>query len=403
MKATSISIVLCFACAAALPCGVRGDEPAAPCFQRLEIFPREKFHNHASCVVELPNGDLLAVWYHGHGERSSDDVLIEGARLKKGAKAWSPRFVIVDTPDYPDLNPSLFVTSRGALWMVWPTVLDHHWEGALLKFAVADGPLDGEGPPKWTREGVLHVTPRDFEKQMNEAFTHFGKELPKIDESEAASWRGRAGNLLYQRLGWMPRVHAVELPSGRILWPLYTDTFSVSLALISDDHGKSWQTGGPMIGFGNIQPSFVRTRAGTLVAFMRDNGEPRRIRVSTSRDDGLTWSPVVASDLPNPGAGVEAIALKSGRWALIYNDLSHGRFSLAVSLSDDEGRSWKWTRHIERRDAGPAQFHYPSIIQTRDGLIQATYTDGGVPAGSTIAHVRFNEAWIERGDGPRKP
>ena len=47
-------------------------------------FPLEHWHNHASMIVEAPNGDLLVGWFHGSGERTADDVVIRGARLKKG-------------------------------------------------------------------------------------------------------------------------------------------------------------------------------------------------------------------------------------------------------------------------------------------------------------------------------
>ncbi|MBM3850630.1 MAG: sialidase, partial [Verrucomicrobia bacterium] len=33
------------------------------------IFPPEARHNHASCVVEAPDGTLFAAWFHGSGER----------------------------------------------------------------------------------------------------------------------------------------------------------------------------------------------------------------------------------------------------------------------------------------------------------------------------------------------
>jgi predicted neuraminidase len=207
----------------------------------------------------------------------------------------------------------------------------------------------------------------------------------------------RAGDELYQRLGWMPRVHPLLLPSGRWILPLYSDTFSASIMAISDDRGETWTASRPLIGFGNIQPSLVRKKDGELVAFMRDNGPHHRIRLSRSRDDGVSWSPVVDSAFPNPGAGIEAIRLTSGRWALIYNDLPKGRHSLAVSLSDDEGESWNWTKHVERTEPGEGQFHYPSIIQAADGMIHVTYTSSGPGRGSTIEHARFNEAWLMAG------
>ena len=49
---------------------------AAPEYPSELIFPLEKWHNHSSSVVELPNGDLLVCWFHGSGEREADDVLI---------------------------------------------------------------------------------------------------------------------------------------------------------------------------------------------------------------------------------------------------------------------------------------------------------------------------------------
>src|ERR1041385_1159830 len=78
----------------------------APFLESELIFLPEHWHCHASCVVEAPNGDLLACWFQGSGERTANDVKIEGARLKKGSKKWSKRFVMADTPDYPDTNCS---------------------------------------------------------------------------------------------------------------------------------------------------------------------------------------------------------------------------------------------------------------------------------------------------------
>jgi predicted neuraminidase len=242
--------------------------------------------------------------------------------------------------------------------------------------------------------GVLHVTPRDFAAEMQRAVA----DLTPADRSKHRSIleeiQHRSRDELSQRLGWMPRVHPVVLPSGRWILPLYSDTFSASIMMISDDQGATWTASRPLIGFGNIQPSLVRQNEGTLLAYMRDNGPNHRIRLSTSSDDGVSWSPVINTSFPNPGAGIEAIRLASGRWALAYNDLPRGRHSLAISVSDDEGATWKWTRHVERAAAGRGQFHYPSLIQARDGTIHLTYTDSRPGQGSTIQHARLSEAWL---------
>src|SRR5262249_36495951 len=211
------------------------------------------------------------------------------------------------------------------------------WEGALLKFARCERPSAEAGPPKWSASGVLHVTPKDFAAEMQRAVAALSAEDKTKYRRILDEIQDRARDELYQRLGWMPRVHPVVLPSGRWILPLYSDTFSASIMMISDDRGASWTTSRPLIGFGNIQPSLVRKHDGTLVAMMRDNGPNHRIRLSTSPDAGVSWSPVTSSSFPNPGAGIEAIRLASGRGVLVYNDLPRRRHSLAISVSDDEG------------------------------------------------------------------
>jgi predicted neuraminidase len=101
---------------------------------------------------------------------------------------------------------------------------------------------------------------------------------------------------------------------------------------------------------------------------MRDSGdEPGRIMIAESIDDGESWSFAKDSEIPNPGASIDAIKLVSGNWLLIYNDVEDGRYSLAAALSDDEGRTWKWKKHIENSKG--KSFHYPSVIEASDGMI----------------------------------
>src|SRR5678815_550641 len=76
------------------------------------IFPMEHWHNHASMVVELPGGDLLVCWFHGSGERTADDVVVRGARLRKGSRTWSEPFLLADTPGYPDTNATIFLDPK---------------------------------------------------------------------------------------------------------------------------------------------------------------------------------------------------------------------------------------------------------------------------------------------------
>lgn len=90
--------------------------------------------------------------------------------------------------------------------------------------------------------------------------------------------------------------------------------------------------------------------------------------------------------------GLDGLRLSNGHWVLIYNDTTSGRHRLAVSISEDEGKSWKWTRHLENQTGG--SFHYPAIIQGRDGTLHAIYSYF-VAGGKSMKHAAFNEAWIK--------
>ena len=377
------------------------------------IFPLEHWHNHASMVVELPGGDLLACWFHGSGERTADDVVVRGARLRKGSRAWTEPFLLADTPGYPDTNATMFVDPKQRLWLMWPTILANEWHTALMKYKVSSS-YRGEGAPGWEVSEVLHVTPgEEFVVAVNREVDRWLAAGPQTDEMRryAADIRKNAADKLFRRLGWMTRAHPFVLDGTRLIVPLYSDGFSFSLMAISDDWGATWKTSTPLVGQGNIQPSIARKKDGTLVAYMRDNGPaPKRLMISRSTDRGDTWSAVEDTTVPNPGSGAEVLVLRNGNWVLIYNDLERDRYSLAVSLSEDEGQTWRWTRHIERDAASTdpdrlGQYHYPSIIQASDGTLHATYSffapaasvtpdaEGRLPRKS-IKHAHFNEAWI---------
>lgn len=370
---------------------------AEPVHRAELVFPLHPEHNHAPGVAYCPNGDLLVSWYRGSGERRADDVAVWGARRRKGETTWSEATLWADTPHFPDCNTALWLDPQGRLWLFWPLILDNNWESCLTHYRVSSD-YTADGPPRWDWQGVIPLVPKNFETKMLSVLDELEQKLAPSAAREklfAQMVRRTIQQKLSNRLGWQPRCKPTQLPSGRILLPLYSDTYSVSLMAISDDGGQTWYASEPLVGYGNIQPAVLRRNDGTLVAYMRENGPVNKIRACESSDEGITWGPVGALDLPNPGSGLDAVRLASGRWALIYNDTLDGRSSLAVSLSDDEGKTWKWTRHLERHDKGA--YHYPAIIEGSDGLIHAVYSYF-VDEGKSMKHAEFNEAWVEAGD-----
>jgi predicted neuraminidase len=420
----------------------------------IEIFPLVSQHVHGSTVVELPNGDMLAAWFQGSGERWADDVVIMGARLKAGEEKWSKTFVMADVPEFPDINPILFLDSQQRLWLMWYTVIANQWETSLPKYRISKNYMMQDGPPEWAWQDVLHFKPGDrtergiqpgdrfvksVERQIREYTEYISQSnsfLGRLSSGLAERWKAellakargedmmRRGRLVdssgqsteqqlgypyFRRMGWQTKNKAVIIDNNRIVVPFYSDGFSFSIMAITDDGGLTWQFSEPLVAPGNIQPSIAKKANGTLVAYMRDNGPPpHRLHVSTSADKGLTWSPVRDSELPNPGSGADIVTMSNGHWALAYNDTENGRHSLAISISTDEGKSWEYTRHIEldTRDKNTATSSaYPSIIQGSGGVLHVVYSyhhkdRKGAPH-KTIKYARFNEAWVMQGDAPK--
>ena len=375
------------------------------------IFPLESWHNHGSTIVECPNGDILVCWFHGSGERKSDDVKILGARWVKATGKWTKPFVMADTPDFPDTNCTMIIDQEGKLWLLWPTIQSNMWESALMKYKTSTDYMYPVGSPKWDVMKIMHIKPGDdFEQAVRKKTEEYfkGQEVPDRAKEWAENNYKQAADKLTRRLGWFTRAHPLILDDGRMLVGLYSDGFSFSLVAITDDLGETWTFSEPIVGGGNIQPSFAQRSDGTIVNYMRDNGPPpKKVLVSESTDRGETWSKVYDHEiLNNPGSGLEVMNTENGDWLCIYNDLASGRHTLAVSLSEDEGKTWPWTRYIELRKTGEGSFHYPSIIEGTDGNFHVTYSyfidrpHNDEEKGKSIKYATFNREWIKAGDTP---
>jgi hypothetical protein len=162
-------------------------------------------------------------------------------------------------------------------------------------------------------------------------------------------------------------------------------------------HG-TWKRIGPINSadeFNAIQPTFLRHPDDKLQVLCRTREGV--IATSFSEDGGETWSKLEATTLPNPNAGIEVANLDDGRFLLIYNHLGSGitgwgrRGMLNLAISKD-GRQWRKVAVVEQEKG--AEFSYPAIIQTNDGLVHMTYTWKR----QRIKHVVVDPAKIEAGE-----
>lgn len=365
-----------------------------PVLQRSLVFPLQHQHVHGSSLVELPNGDLLIAWFQGSGERTADDVRIMGARLPKGTAQWSQPFELADTPHLPDCNPVVFMVGD-KLFLVWIAVQANRWENSILRVRTSTE-YAGQGAPTWEWQDNILLKPDDsFADEVASKL----KKLPSL-EAGWAEYAPRYDQLITtasldatkRGIGWMTRIKPMILADGKILLPLYSDGFNLSLIAISEDGGSSWLPSLPMVGRGNIQPALLQRRDGSVVAYMRDSGDaPTRLQFSESHDEGMSWSVADKTEFPS-GASVDALVLADGRWAMLFNDIDDGRYRLSLYVSDDEGQTWPIRYPVELDQAQKGRFSYPSLIQAKDGKLHLSYSYHLDSDNKAISHVVIDPA-----------
>lgn len=362
----------------------------SPIVHATLIFPNQEKHVHGSSLVSLPNGDFLAAWFEGSGERTADDVKIMGARLEKGKTKWSEPFLMADTPLLPDCNPVLFLNQQGKLFLVWIAVQANQWEQSILRFKTSTD-FTKSGPPTWSWQDNILLKPDDsFAKEVAAKFKTLPENTigwagyaPKYDDMIIAA----AKDAPKRSMGWMTRIKPMLMDNGRIVLPLYSDGYNFSMMAISDDFGTSWRPSLPLVGRGPIQPALAKRKNGNLVAYLRDSGDgPTRVHVSESSDKGESWTATTKIDIPNT-ASVELMTLQDGKWAFLGNDIDDGRYRLSLYLSDDEGKTWKWKTRLEDHAHDQGGYSYPCLIQTADGLLHVTYSAHVTGKSKSIKYV----------------
>jgi alpha-L-fucosidase len=298
------------------------------------IFETAPFEQcHASTIIELNDGSLMAAWFAGSYEGSKDVAI--WSSVKKGDSWTSPVQVangkVNDTLQYPCWNPVLFYNSDGVLFLFYKV---------------------GPNPREW-----------------------WGMQITSTDEGKTWSKPERLPEGILGPIKNKP----ILLKSGVILSPSSTETNSRWQSFIerSENGGKSWQiipvdTANPAK---VIQPTLLLYPKGKIQALLRSNQD--YIMESWSADEGKTWSLLQKTKILNPNSGIDAVTLSSGLQVLVYNPMQsgaewvNGRNKLNLAASVD-GINWKDIVELENQPEG--EFSYPSVIETSDKKVHVVYT-----------------------------
>ncbi|WP_435019764.1 sialidase family protein [Tundrisphaera sp. TA3] len=283
---------------------------------------------HASTIVELRPGVLMAAWFAGTAEKNPD-VVIDVARWEAGR--WSKPVTVAtgvqpSGPRMPCWNPVLFRPDGGPI---------------LLFYKV------GPSPSEW-----------------------WGELITSADEGATWSTPRRLPDGILGPIKNKP----LRLPDGALLCPSSVEDDAHGWRVFLErtpDLGRTWTKVGPLNDgkiIGAIQPSVLTHPGGRLQILCRS--EQGKIAESWSDDGGLTWGPMTLTPLPNPNSGTDAVTLADGRHLLVSNPTAKGRTPLQVSLSPD-GKVWTPSVVLEDQ---PGEYSYPAAIQAKDGQVHITYT-----------------------------
>lgn len=309
---------------------------------------------HASTLLELSDGSILAAWFGGSWEKDSNVSIWLCRRDPHGD--WG--------------QPAVAQTVLGVA--MWNPVLFRGPDSSILLFYKV-----GHTIPEWKTYAVRST---DEGKSWSPSF--------ELVEGDATGGRGPVKN------------KPILCSDGKtILAPASVETEGVWAAFvdISTDNGTTWERSGfvPMRlasyniqmvdqlynrhrlwGKGMIQPTLWEDTDKTVHMLCRTTSSA--IFQSDSTDGGRSWSLAYAMGLPNNNSGLDVVGLPEGILVLCYNPTNNlpnyykgPRTPLVLDYSEDNGRTWKRLAVLED---GPGGFAYPAIICNDRKEIMVTYT-----------------------------
>ena len=334
---------------------------------------------HASTIVELRNGDLLAAYFGGSYE-GCPDVCIYTQRkklikrdLKNGnvyEQGWSEPQKVADGNGKACYNPVLFQVPNGDVILHYKIGKDvRDWTGYQMR-STDDGHT-------WTSHETLPdsllgaiknqpvILPRGFKCKNGDVLASDRIIAPTSKEAAPGS----------------------KTVKGQ--WRCYME--------ISEDNANSWWITSKIpqddARFRTIQPAILVHPDGRLQLLARtaapktpEQKDDACVATSWSDDGGLTWSEMeFISDLPNNNSGIDAVTLPDGSFAVVYNPfgcvdwrksddpkrIKPLRTPLWIATSKD-GIRWTPVHQLETSPIG--QYSYPTMIVGSDGTLHCVYT-----------------------------
>lgn len=296
---------------------------------------------HASTLVVLGNGDVLAAWFGGSAE-GERDVDIWAATRREGV--WSKPRRIAASAEEPLWNPVLYRHENGTIDLYyksghripeWRTMIRSSSDGGESWSSpreLVNGDTGGRGPvknkPIRLSSGALAAPASIETKTRWDAFVD-------LSFDDGATWNPTS--LIPLRRAERPEDGSTPAP-------------------------------GLVVNKGVIQPTLWESEPGRVHMLLRST--ERYIYRSDSADGGRTWCEAYATELPNNNSGIDLASTDGGSLALACNPVTRHRTPLVLRFSSDNGQTWGDEFVLEDE---PGEYSYPAVLCVGDEL-HLTYT-----------------------------
>lgn len=298
---------------------------------------------HASTVLPLDDGTVLAAYFAGNREGSPDTGIWLSRRI---GGVWQNPACIAKISMTAHWNPVLFRSGSG-IRLVFKTGVD---------------------VPSW------------------QSWTQYSGD-------QGATWSETAGCDGIHAAAGPVRSKPVVLSNGRLLAPNSIETADEwrPCVDVSDDGGTHFNrlamipvnssnpsAPGYLEGLGAIQPTLWESMPGNVHALLRTTCG--RIFRSDSSDGGHSWCMAYDAGLPNNNSGID-VERQAGDLYLVMNPVSGNwgrRNPLVIKKSTDNGLGFQpfatlENAEIDIRTGASAEFSYPAVA-IHHGRLHVTYT-----------------------------
>ncbi len=353
------------ALALALPSLATAATPAAKILETKVISQQPEYYHGWSTVARRQNGELWVSWSGGRESHVDPFGQVLAMTSRDDGATWTwPRVLLDSATD--DRDSGVIETAKGTLLVTTFTSLAYmtHLDKATTFAVHTDKGWESKGMPpaqlaKWK---AAHARLSDAERKAE-----LGEWVIRSTDG-GRTWSPQIPTVVNSPHG------PVQLKDGRLLYAgkqLWTSDRKVGVSVSKDD-GVTWQwladvptrSGDKASSYHELHA--VEAADGTIVAHIRNhNDASSRLTLQTvSVDQGRSWSE------PHPigyGYPSHLQRLRDGRLVMTYG-YRRPPYGNRARISADHGKSWsdEITLSADGRDG---DLGYPSTVELGDGTL----------------------------------